>query len=154
VVADGWRDDAGTLGGAAVGLLAAGLVLRVGAFFPLAVIAFGGEYTLFLLRSDGIDASAPVLAAAVVLVTETAYASVGAARVPLEGPMLLRRAAAAVAVAVGAGAVAVFLLAVSQVRASGGLGLQALGMAAAAGVLVAILFLARAAGQPEGRSLR
>jgi hypothetical protein len=131
------------LGAAAALILVAALLARVAALVPLALGAFIAEYAVLLVRRDDIDPFAPLVAAGVVVAAEAAFTSLAASRVELGRALLLRRSATVAGAAVGACACGFFLLGISQLRAAGGLGLQAVGLTAAAAALALVILAAR-----------
>jgi len=128
-------------GAGAVLLLATGFLLRFPAFVPWSLVPLVGEYAAFILL-EGRDPFAPLVAAAVVLVAELGYWGVEPQALPARR-VAVRRAATLVLVAAAAAGVAAFVLGASELALGGGLGLEALGVAAAVGALALLAALAR-----------
>jgi hypothetical protein len=128
-------------------LLAAGLALRQPVAVPAALLALGGGYaTLLGLEGGALDERAPVVAAALFLVAELAYWSLELREaVADEAGAYVRRLALLAALALGALAVGAGLLAVVDAGGSSGVGLEALGAAAAVAALAIVELSARRA---------
>lgn len=101
---------------------------------------FGAEYALFLATGKHVlDERSPLVAVGLVLAAELAFWSLERAGGAQTASLVARRLALVAATAVGAGAIAALLLVVSG-AGSGGVGVEALGVLAAATIL---LLLAR-----------
>jgi hypothetical protein len=131
------------IGGAAVFVLVVGLVLGRSAAVPWAIAGLGAGYAATLEGSD-LDGRVPLYAAGLLVTAELAYWSLRLRRsAPDEAGMALRRmigllAAAAVALIAGT-----LLVAVAHVPLRGGLAVEAVGLAAAVGVLAMVMLAAR-----------
>jgi hypothetical protein len=138
----------GGVGLVAVLLLAAALAGRLAGLLPWALALAGAEYAAFLLiRERSIDGYAPIYGAGLLLAAELAYWSMEE-RVPGhpgEG-LTFRRTTLVVTGCVAAGGIGGLILAMSEASVSGGLWLEALGVAAAVGALALLARLARAPG--------
>ena len=119
--------------------------------WALAVLA-GGYVVALLLRSGTIDGEAPLYAAGLLVCAELSFWSMEL-QLPADPGITGRRASRVVLLALIGGGVSALVLAVSELAWSGGLGLEALGVAAAAAALVLVALLARsAAGRPVDAS--
>jgi hypothetical protein len=127
----------------AVVLLAGGLALRRPLAVPLAVLALGGGYAAALgLEGAALDGRAPVVAAALFLVAELGYWSLELRGAIAEEPgAYLRRVGLLSTLVLGTLAVGAGLLAL--VDAGEGVGLEALGAAAAVAALALVALGAR-----------
>lgn len=127
------------IGGAGVAVLVAALVLRATALVAPALALLGAEYAgLFLVRGDTLDVRAPLYGAAFLVVAELAFAALELRAGASEPGLVARRAAALVGTAAAGVVVGLAVLAAAAVPLDGGLGLEAVGIAAAI-VLVAAL---------------
>lgn len=127
-------------------LLALGLVGRWPLVLVWGLAAFGAEYALFLrLRGGSVDARAPYVAAALLLVTELAFLSIGRGQGSAERGLVARTVVATTA-AVGGAALVGGLLLVASGSASAGLAVEGAGVAAA---VLAVAFLVRVAARPR-----
>jgi hypothetical protein len=136
----------GAVGLGAVLFLVAALGGRLAGLLPWAVALAGAEYTAFLvIRERSIDGYAPIYGAGLLLVAELAYWSIDE-RVPtLPGDgVTSRRTTLVLTGCLAAGGVGGLILAMSEASVSGGLWLEALGVAAAVGTLALLARLARA----------
>jgi hypothetical protein len=147
VRADRLSGVVGGIGLAAVIFLAAALAGRFEGLLPWALVLAGAAYAAFLvIRGSTIDAYAPIYGAGLLLVAELAYWSMEHRRAspPHEG-LAVRRGTLVLAGCVGAGGVAGLILAMAELSISGGLWLEALGVAAAVGSVALLARLAREA---------
>jgi hypothetical protein len=133
---------AGGIGVAGCALIAFALFTRWRSAFPVGVALVGASYGVDVaLRNGAVDARAPVIAAALFAVAELGFWSLERAPSRSEGSVLVRRAAA-----LGAGvfltAFLGSLLLVLTTGVTGGVGLEAAGVAAAVLALAAIARLA------------
>jgi hypothetical protein len=127
------------VGGLAVGVLAAALILRFPPLITAGLALLGAEYAvLFVLRGDTIDIRAPLYGAALLVIAELAFAAVELRAGRAEPALAARRAATLVLVAVGAVVVGLVVLAAAATPLDGGVGLEAVGVAAAVVLLVAL----------------
>lgn len=129
---------------ALVALLAA-VVLGWASLVPVALLLVGAAYATRLSVDDpALDGRAPFLAGGLLLAAELAYWSLEE-RVPLrsEPGESLRRLGLAILLALAGLAVAAVLLALADLARTGGLGVDLLGAAAAAGALLVLVLLAR-----------
>jgi hypothetical protein len=127
-------------GGCAVIVLA--LVLRQPSVFPVGLAGVGAAYGVFVsLRSGVVDARAPLVAAGLFAAAELGYWSLERTPSRSERVVVLRRVAWLAAAAVLSGLVGSLVL-VLTTGASGGVGLEAAGVAAAVLAVAAIARLA------------
>ena len=144
---------------AAVGLLGMLLLLvalaaRLPAIVAWAVALLGAEYTTaLLLRAGTIDGLAPVVAVGLLLTAELSYWSLEPHLLSDRG-IARRRAQRLALIALVGGGVSALVLAASEAAGQGGLGLEALGVAAAAGALAVVAWLARGAARAGGANTR
>lgn len=131
-------------------LLAAALALRVPVSVPLAIVALGAGYAVFLGVEGGtLDGRAPVLAAALFVLAELAYWSLELRDAVTDEPgAYLRRVGLLSALALGTLALGAGLLAVVDAGDRGGLSLEAMGAFAA---VAALAIVALATRRPAGR---
>jgi len=135
-------------------LLLAALAVQAPAVVAWGVALLGAEYaTALLLRGGTIDPLAPVVAVGLLLVAEFAYWSTEP-HPPGDRGIARRRLQRLVLLALVAGGVSAIVLAVSEAAGRGGLGLEAIGVAAAAGALAVVALLARSAGKAAGAARR
>jgi hypothetical protein len=137
----------GAVGLLAVLILVLALAARSEGLLPWAFVLAGAEYAAFLaIRGGSIDGWAPIYGAGLLLVAELAYWSLER---PVPGPpgegLTFRRATLVVTSCVGAGGVGGLILAVAELSISGGIWLEALGVAAAVGSIALLARLARQA---------
>jgi hypothetical protein len=123
-------------------LIAFALLTRWRSAFPLGLGLVGASYGVYVaLRSGAVDARAPAVAAGLFAVAELGFWSLERVPSPSEGTVVVRRVAALV----GGVLVTAFvggLLLVLATGATGGVGLEAAGVAAAVVALGAIAWLA------------
>jgi hypothetical protein len=125
--------------GAALILLATAIVSRRAAPIAWSVALLGGAYAVRLaLDGGGVDTRAPLEAAGLLLVAELAYDALerGLVRTPPE--LASQRVAVLTGLAAGAIVLGAGVLAVAAIPLGGGVGLTALGVAAAT-ILFAVL---------------
>jgi hypothetical protein len=121
-------------------LLAVALVGRWPDVLPWAIALLGGQYAAsLLLRGTGVDAFAPLYAAALLVTAELAYWALEI-KPALGG--VARRLASLAGLALGAAAVGALLLGLSEGADERGFGVQLVGLTAAAGVLALLTWLA------------
>jgi hypothetical protein len=127
------------VGALGVAVLVVALVVRIPALVTAALALLGAEYAgLFLVRGDTIDVRAPLYGAAFLVVAELAFAALELRAGTPEQGLVARRAAVLVGAAAAAVLVGLVVLAAAATPLDGGLGLEAVGIAAAV-VLVAAL---------------
>jgi hypothetical protein len=134
--------------GIAVTLLALGLAARSGPVLGWGLAALGSEYAvLFAAQGRALDELTPVYAGAFVLVAELAFWSIER-RVPAwsEPGLVERRLAYLAGASAAAAAVAGLVLVAAAFSGSGGLALEAIGVAAAIGSLALVAALVRRSG--------
>jgi hypothetical protein len=120
-------------------VLAAALVLRVAPLIAPGLALVGAEYAvLFVIRGDTIDVRAPLYGAAFLVTAELAFDAVGLRAGRPEPVLAGRRAAMLVLVALGSVVAGLVVLAAASVPVEGGVGLEAVGIAAAVALLVAL----------------
>ena len=129
----------GLLAMVGVAVLAAALVLRLPALVMPGLALLGAEYAgLFLVRGDTLDVRAPLYGAAFLVVAELTFAAIELRAGTPEAGLVPRRAAWLVGAAAAGVVVGLVVLAAAAAPLDGGLGLEAVGIAAAV-VLVAAL---------------
>jgi hypothetical protein len=129
----------GILGALAVVVLVAALALRLPALIAPALALLGAEYTaLFVVRGGTIDVRAPLYGAAFLGVAELAFATLELRAGAPEPGLVARRTAVLVSVAGGGVVAGAIVLAAAAAPVAGGLGLEAVGVAAALVLLVAL----------------
>jgi hypothetical protein len=139
VVADRLGGALAIVGGIGVAVLAAALVLRLAVLVTPALALLGAEYAaLFAVRGDTIDVRAPLYGAAFLVVAELAFAALELRAGAPEPGLLARRALILLAVALGGVVVGLVVLAAAAAPLNGGIGLEAVGIAAAVGLVVAL----------------
>jgi hypothetical protein len=127
------------IGVVGVVVLAAALVLRLPVLVMPGLALLGAEYAgLFLVRGDTLDVRAPLYGAAFLVVAELAFAAIELRAGRPEAGLVPRRAAWLVGAAAACVVVGLVVLAAAAAPLDGGLGLEAVGIAAAV-VLVAAL---------------
>lgn len=132
------------LTGAALALLVLGLVLRVPALVPWAVAAAGADYVLARTGGDVVDGWAALAGAALLLAAELAFwSATDDPRLPVERPVVLRRAATIGALALTGLLVGFLLLGAAALTASSGVVVAAAGVAAAVTSIAFVLRLLR-----------
>ena len=142
MASDRLPEIAGGVGVAGCALIALALFTRWRSVFPFAVALVGGSYGVDVaLRNGSVDARAPVVAAALFAVAELGFWSLERAPSHSEGSVLIRRAAT-LAGGVVLTAFLGSLLLVLTTGVTGGVGLEAAGVAAAVLALAAIARLA------------
>jgi hypothetical protein len=136
-----------TAGGFAVLLLLGGLLFRVPAAIPAALVVLGAEYAAMLAVEDGVlNSRAPVLAAALFAIAELGYWSLELRDAVADEPgTYLRRLGLLSGLTLGALAVGELLLVLVDVSERGGIAIEAVGVVAA----VAALAIVAAAGRPR-----
>jgi hypothetical protein len=139
VVAPRLGDAIGIVGAIGVVVLVVALALR---FPPLIAPGFallGIEYALlFALRGNTIDVRAPLYGAAFLVTAELAFGAVALRAGRPEPALAARRAATLVLLALGSIVVGLVVLAAASAPLEGGVGLEAVGVAAAVALLVAL----------------
>ncbi len=141
------RPELGLFGAGGAVVLGGALVFGVPVLVAPSVLLVAAGYAATLVVRDAgtLDAAAPLVACALLLVAELAYWSVelrGAGRA--ERRVLLRRLGALVALAAVSLALAAGVLAATAIPFGGGLAWNIVGVAAAAGAAALIAGLARA----------
>ena len=144
----------GLLGAVAVASLAWALLRTRVALVAWALAGLGVQYASFLLlRSGGVDGAAPLVAGGLAVAAELSYWSLAGSAAPEERATRRRRVAATVAVGGVAVAVGSATLAVSELAPGGGLGIEAAGVAAAAGAVGVVFWLAWRSRAPQDELL-
>jgi hypothetical protein len=129
------------IGAAGCALFVLGLIGRWPSPLVLGLAGVGAAYAVFLgLRSGGVDANAPAVGAALFAAAELGFWSLER-RLRAERVILVRRVLLIAAFALGTALVGSLIL-VASAETGGGLGLAALGVAAAVGLLALIAVLA------------
>lgn len=143
-VADRYADKLAVLGALGVGVLLLGTAVRLAEAIPAGLTVVGAEYAVFLvLREDGLDAAAPLVAGALVLAAEIAYSAVEPPLAPASLALRALRTARVLALTAGGAGVGALLLYLSVADVGSGLVLELLGIAAAASALALVALLAR-----------
>jgi len=140
----GLRTGNAAAGALAMLLLASGLLLRIPAVVPAAIVLIGLGYSATLAVQDGaLDARAPVIAAALFAAAELGYWSLEVRDAVADEPgAYLRRLGLLAGLALGTLALGQLLLALVDVSERGGIAIEAVGVVAAVAAL-AIVALAR-----------
>ncbi len=126
------------VGAAGCILVSLAVLLRQAPLLPLGFAGVGAAYAVHAaLRTGGADSRAPFVAAAVFCAAELAFWSLAGS-----AGLALRRLALLVGSAVATAFVGSLLLTVAA-ESSGGVGLEAVGVAAAVALLVAVAWLAK-----------
>lgn len=121
--------------------MAVALFTRWRSVFPSGLVLVGASYAVYVaLRNGAVDARAPAVAAALLAVAELGFWSLERTPSASEGAVLVRRTAA-LAGGVLLTALVGSLLLVLTTGASGGVGLEAAGLAAAVLALATIAWL-------------
>jgi hypothetical protein len=142
VASDRLPEVAGGIGVVGCALIAFALFTRWRSVFPFGLALVGASYGVYVaLRNGAVDARAPAVAAVLFAVAELGFWSLERAPSQSEGTVLVRRAAA-LAGGVLLTAFLGSLLLVLATGVSGGVGLEAAGVAAAVLALAAIVRLA------------
>jgi hypothetical protein len=130
-------------------VLVAALVLGWSPLVPVAIALAGGIYaTQLAVDEAALDSAAPVIAAALVLVTELAYWSLEERdRVPGDPGDGLRHGAFVALLAIGALLAGALLLALVDAVRAESLALDVVGAAAAAAILAAVVVTTRSRGR-------
>lgn len=124
---------------AAVAILAAALALRLPGLIAPALVVLGGEYAvLFIVREATVDVRAPLYGAGFLVVAELAFAAVELRAGTPDPGLIARRTAALVGLALGGIVLGAVVLAAATVPLEGGIALEAVGVAAAVGLLVVL----------------
>jgi hypothetical protein len=127
------------VGAIGVGVLAAALLLRVPPLITPGLALLGAEYTvLFVVRGDAIDVRAPLYGAAFLVTAELAFGAVELRAGKTEPVLAARRAATLVLIALGSIVTGLVVLAAAAAPLDGGVGLEAVGVASAVALLVAL----------------
>jgi hypothetical protein len=127
------------IGVVGVAVLAAALALRLPALVTPGLALLGAEYAgLFVIRGDTLDVRAPLYGAAFLVVAELAFAAIELRAGRAEPGLVARRVAVLAGAAATGVIVGLVVLAAAAAPLDGGLGLEAVGIAAAV-VLVAAL---------------
>jgi hypothetical protein len=133
----------GAVGGVATAVLAIAIVGRWQALLPWGIALLGAPYAAsLLLRDGGVDALAPLYAAALLLTAELSYWA--SEQGPFFGgrPTVLRRLGSLLGLGVGTAAAAAAVLAVSEAGAGSGVLLELVGVLAASGAVALVAWLA------------
>jgi hypothetical protein len=124
-------------------LLALGLVGRASTAVAGALVLLGAAYALSAwTHGRAVGGAAAIVAAGVLIAAELAYWSLEHGGVVTEGEVVWRRLAAVFGVAAAALVLASGLLVAVELRPGGGAALEAVGVAAAVGVLAVVVLLA------------
>ena len=115
------------------------LPLRVPPLIAPAFALLGAEYAvLFVVRGDSVDVRAPLYGAAFLITAELAFGAVDLRAGKSEPVLAARRAAMLVLVALGCVVTGLIVIAAAATPLDGGVGLEAVGVAAAVALLVAL----------------
>jgi hypothetical protein len=126
-------------------VLAAGLVLRLPIGIPVAIVLLGTAYAARLLaEEDALDGRAALVAASFFAIAELSYWSLELRDVVAEEPGAhLRRIGLLALMTLGALALGVALLALVDALATGGVAVEAIGVAAAVATLALLALASR-----------
>ena len=125
-------------------MLGAGLARNVPQVVPVALAGIGGCWSFSAwTRGHGAPGGTVLAAAGILLAAELAYWSLEQGSVRDETELLARRLAGLAFRTVGVVALAALMLAALELRTGGGLLLEAVGVAAAVGLLALVFALAR-----------
>jgi len=129
----------------AVVVLASGLLLRIPAAVPTAVLVVGVEYAAVLaVQGDALDARAPVFAALLFAAAELGYWSLELRdAVADEAGAYLRRVGLLAGLTLGALALGQLLLGVVDISERGGIAVEAIGVVAAVAALAIVALASR-----------
>lgn len=142
VASDRLPEVSGGVGAAGGVLMAFALATRWRSVFPFGLTLVGASYAVFLaVRNGAVDEWAPAVAAALFVSAELGYWSLERSPSASEVSVLLRRVASLAGAAVVTALVGSLVLVVAT-GASGGVGLEAAGVAAAVLAVAAIARLA------------
>jgi hypothetical protein len=132
------------IGAAGVALMILAMVMGVPWVVGWAAAALLGQYALSLLTRPAVDPGAAFYAAALILMVESAYASLERrARIAGRFGMLVREAGRLFVIGLAALALAALALALASVPVEYGLLIQVAGFGAAAAVLTTLVVLMR-----------
>jgi hypothetical protein len=125
--------------------LVAAIVLGWSSLIPVSLVFLGSVYAAHLAIDDApLDAKAPLLAAGLYLTAELAYWSLDERAAARADPgEAMRRAGVVVALGLAALAAAAVVLAAADIARAQGLAIDLLGAAAAASVLLVVVFVTR-----------
>lgn len=139
------QSGSATICAAASLMLAIGLLLRLPAAIPAAVLLVGIEYAVILAGQDqAIDSRAPALAATLFAAAELGYWSLELRDAVADEPgAYLRRLGLLAGLALGALALGQLLLALVDVSERGGIAIEALGVVAAVAALAIVVLVGR-----------
>ena len=127
------------VGGIAIGVLVAALLLRFPPLITAALALLGAEYAvLFVVRGDTIDVRAPLYGAVFLITAELAFAALERRAGKPEPILAARRATTLAVVALGGVLMGLVVLAAAATPLNGGVALEAVGVVAAVGLLVAL----------------
>ena len=118
------------------------MTARLAGVVALSLLGVTGVYAGFVLAGDTGGLAAALFGAALLASGELAYWALEPAAVDDEPRARARRLAVVATVAAAGAAAAVVVLSATAVRAGGGLRLEALGVAAAAGAVAVVAWLA------------
>ena len=120
-------------------VLAAALALRMPGLIAPALVVLGAEYAaLFVIRQATVDVRAPLYGAGFLIVAELAFAAVELRAGSPDPGLLPRRMAALTGLALGGIVLGAVVLAAATVPLDGGIALEAVGIAAAVGLLLVL----------------
>ena len=140
------------LGAGSVGLLAYGLALASPPAIVAALAGAAGSWSVSAwTRGAGAPGGTILAAAGIFVAAELAYWSLEQVAVPDEAELVARRAAGLAVRGAVALALVSFALAALDLHAGGGLVLEAVGVAAAVGLLALVLVLAKAGHEVSER---
>jgi hypothetical protein len=129
---------------AALALLGTALVFRLPPLVPWAIVFAGVDYVLTRTGGDVVDGWAAVVGAALLLAAELAFwSATDDPRLPVERPVVIRRAVTIAALVVTGLFVGFLLLGAAAITASSGVVVAAAGVAAAVTSISLVLRLLR-----------
>lgn len=143
VRADRFTSVLAATGGVAGALLVVALGARLSMVIPWAVALLGGEYALFLaIGEEGIDGLAPLYGVGLLLCAELSYWSIEP-QSESDDNLAARRLTLLGAAALASAFLGAVVLSSAAVGLGSGLGLEAVGVAAAVAALAVVARLAR-----------
>jgi len=148
------RSGNATAGALAMLVLAAGLLLRIPAVVPVAIVLLGIGYAASLaVEDDALDARAPAIAAALFAAAELGYWSLELRdAVADEAGGYLRRLSLLAGLTLGVLVLGQLLLALVDVSERGGIAIEAIGVVAAVAALAIVaLSTRRSSDHPSDR---
>ena len=127
------------LAGAGLVVLAAALAIRLPFLVAPAMVLLAGAYVaLFLVRGKSVDTHSPIYGVGLLASAELAYLALEHRAAPFERGLALRRTAAGCLLAIAGVGLSALVLAAAAAPVGGGGALEAVGIAAAIGMLALV----------------